>query len=190
MKKVALNLLALPLVCVFVACSSSPEGTTDGDCMDKKDNDSNGLVDCEDSGCNLDDYCIALAAKAIVAADKLTKKLQPPQPVAQEDDKEYIELEDIWVQKGHNGEDISQPASIRYCEGLKLVGKSDWRLPNETEAAVAAKSEKLPQEALVMWTSTTKSKKRAAIVGISTGAINELGVHSQGQCRARCVRDK
>lgn len=188
MRKIAILLISAALV----ACAASPEGTSDGDCGDSKDNDGNGFVDCEDDGCSLDDICLKAAAKAIVAEERARAAKQSPtekEVVPEDDGKAYIEMGDLWVQKGHNGEDLSQPAAQRYCDTLQLAGKNDWRLPTENEAAAASNTKKLPQEALVMWTSTKKSKQRAVIVGISTGAINDLGVHSVGQCRARCVRD-
>ncbi|MBN2342590.1 MAG: DUF1566 domain-containing protein [Deltaproteobacteria bacterium] len=188
MRKLALLLV----IFVISACSSSPEGTRDGDCGDGKDNDKNGFIDCEDEGCNLEDICIQAAAKAKLAEEAAKEAAAPPKPqvpVPEDDGKPYIEVDKMWVQKGHNGDDISQPAAKHYCDTLQLAGRNDWRLPTESEAVAASNSQKLPLEPLVMWTSTEKSKKRAVIVGITTGAINDLGVHSVGQCRARCVRD-
>lgn len=176
---------------VMASCFSSPEGTTDGDCADSKDNDKNGYTDCEDEGCSLDDYCLGLAAKAQLAEEAARQASEPSVPDATtDDDKEYVEVGNLWVQKGHNDADINQPNAVEYCKNLTLAGKDDWRLPTQAEAEAAANSQKLPNESLVMWTSTEKSKKRAVIVGISTGAVNDLGLHSVGQCRARCVRDK
>ena len=187
MKKIAMVLLSL----MVISCFSSPEGTKDGDCADLKDNDGNGLTDCEDQGCSLDDECLRLAAKAKVAEDAAHQAAAPPpEDTSTMADLEYIEVGDIWVQKAHNGSDVSQPQAKLYCENLTLAGKSDWRLPTEDEAVAATRSPLLPGESLVMWTSTEKSAKRAVIVGISTGAVNDLGLHSVGDCRARCVRDK
>ena len=190
MRNVSMVLFSLLVACCVTSCSSSPEGTREGDCTDSKDNDGNGLTDCEDAGCSLDDECLRLAAKAMVAAEAAKEAANPPEDTAEDPNLEYIEVGNLWVQKGHNGKDISQPQAQQYCEDLTLAGKSDWRLPTETEATAASRSEKLPNESLVMWTSTEKSAKRAVIVGISTGAVNDLGLHSVGDCRARCVRDK
>lgn len=187
MSKIAMLLLSL----MIISCSSAPEGTKDGDCADSKDNDGNGLTDCEDQGCSLDDECLRLAAKAKVAEEAARlASAPPPADTATEADREYIEVGDVWVQKAHNGKDISQPQAKLYCENLTLAGKSDWRLPTQGEAVAATRSPLLPKEPLVMWTAADKSKKRGLIVGISTGAVNDLGLHSVGDCRARCVRDK
>ncbi|MBN2714561.1 MAG: DUF1566 domain-containing protein [Deltaproteobacteria bacterium] len=187
MRKLSIVLFSL----VVASCFSSPEGTRDGDCADAKDNDGNGLVDCEDEGCSLDDECLKLAAKAKLAEEAAREASAPPaRDTSADDGLEYVDLGEIWVQKGHNGSDISQPQAKQYCETLTLAGKNDWRLPTEEEATAASRSGKLPNESLVMWTSTEKSAKRAVIVGISTGAVNDLGLHSVGDCRARCVRDR
>ena len=185
MSKVAMVLFSL----VMVACSVAPEGTTDGDCGDSRDNDKNGFIDCEDEGCSLDDACLQLAAKAKVAADAANAEAAPAAPDTAEDNSPYIEFGKLWVQKEHNGADINQPDAKRYCEKLTLAGKSDWRLPSSDEAQAVSNSKIIPLESLVMWTSTEVGKNRALIVGISTGAVNDLGLNSVGQCRARCVRD-
>jgi hypothetical protein len=186
MREVAMVLFSL----VLVGCWSAPEGTRKGDCGDAKDNDKNGFTDCEDEGCSLDDECVRLAARAKLAEEAARAESAPPARDTGEDDSPYFELEKIWVQRGHNDADISQPDAKRYCENLTLAGKSDWRLPSSDEAQAVSNSKKIPLESLVMWTSTEKSKNRALIVGISTGAVNDLGLNSVGQCRARCVRDK
>lgn len=186
------TLIAFTTLILMCACGSSPEGTTSGDCSDNKDNDKNGFVDCEDKGCELDDHCIALAAKAKLAEEsvKEDQNAAAQKKKEQEEKLPYLIMENIWVQKTTNGEDISQIDGIKYCDSLVYAGKDDWRLPTQEEALAASQSGKLPQESAVMWTSTMKNKKRAIIVGISTGAINDLGVRLSGQCRARCVRDK
>ncbi|MBN2802069.1 MAG: DUF1566 domain-containing protein [Deltaproteobacteria bacterium] len=182
------------LLIIFTSCSNPPEGTGDNDCSDNKDNDKNGFVDCEDQGCNLDDYCLTLAAKAL-DAQNTTKKTEPEpvktldNPKSESSNPYYVEFEKIMIQKSMSTEDVNWSNAEKYCKNLSLSGFIDWRLPTEDEAIQGVNSPEIEKDSLVMWTSTKKSNKRALIVGISTGAINELSVNSKGQCRARCVRD-
>ncbi len=178
-----------------LSCSSGPEGTSTGDCADDKDNDGDGLVDCEDDGCNFDDRCAEMARKAreaekVAAAIKKKKEEAAAQKAANDAANPYVVIGDLWVQRVHNGENVALNAAKEYCERLKLADHNDWRLPTEAEAVKAAKSRLLLFEAFAMWTSTLRSKKRGVIVGITSGAANELGVVYDGDCRARCVRVK
>jgi hypothetical protein len=180
------------LLLFLSACAPEKEGITKGDCQDNKDNDKNGFIDCEDPGCKLDDYCIDLAVKAKVAREAARRSMNAAKQKQQKKALAlpYIEFEKFWAERGHNGKDINLANAKEYCKNLNLANKTDWRLPTEDEAIIMALSKKLPQEPLAMWTSTLKSKKRGKIVGITTGASNDLGVSFDGQCRARCVRDK
>jgi len=183
-----MNRIAILLsVLLSTACSSHPEGTMDGDCADAKDNDRNNFVDCEDPGCQLDDHCIAIAAKAALAAEKAKPAPAAPVP-APMPDTPHVVVDTIWAERLTNGVDIDRIEAEAYCDRLVLSGKDDWRLPTRGEAVKISASGLVPAEPLVMWTSA-RAGNRGEIVGISTGAVNNLGVHSKGQCRARCVRD-
>jgi uncharacterized protein YceK len=186
-----LYLLLITVLLLISGCSSAPEGTSDGDCSDSKDNDKDGFIDCEDDGCNLDDHCLDLAAKALAAQEKARadKDAAAAKPKSEENKLPYIVMDDLWIQKQLSPEDINWAQADKYCNNLVLAEKTDWRLPTDTEAFNSLRSKEIVKESFVMWTSSKKNNKRALIVGISTGAINELGVHSKGQCRARCVRD-
>ena len=193
MKKVIFITLLTALF--SLSCSSGPEGTSTGDCADDKDNDGDGLVDCEDDGCDFDDRCAEIARKAreaekVAAAIKKKKEEAAAQKAANDAANPYVVIGDLWVQRAHNGENVALNAAREYCERLKLADHNDWRLPTEAEAVKAAKSRLLLFEAFAMWTSTLRSKKRGVIVGITSGAANELGVVYDGDCRARCVRVK
>ncbi len=48
---------SLALIALAAACSSGGEGLTLKQCTDGKDNDGNGLVDCDDPGCEAYDTC-------------------------------------------------------------------------------------------------------------------------------------
>lgn len=182
-------------VILLVACGRGPEGTADGDCTDEADNDGNGKVDCEDEGCALDDWCIEQAAKAKAAAEAAAEARAKAAAASERQQAEtealpYFEHGDLWVQREHNGSDVALAEAQAYCERLDLGGQRDWRLPTELEAVSIAKGGKMRPEPLAMWTSTMRGKKRGTIVGITSAAANELGVVYDGQCRARCVRDR
>jgi hypothetical protein len=192
MSRVSLSVLGLILL---VACSRGPEGTASGDCTDEADNDGNGKVDCEDEGCALEEWCIEQAAKAAAAAQAAAEARAEAAARAQAEQAAtaalpYIEHGDLWVQREQNGKDVALNEAQAYCERLELAGQRDWRLPTELEAVSMAKSGKLKPEPYAMWTSTMRGKKRGTIVGITSAAANELGVRYDGQCRARCVRDR
>jgi len=192
MKKALLPLLPLVLTTAF-ACSRGPEGTVSGDCADGNDNDGNGLIDCEDTGCGADTFCADQARKAREAEEAAARAREEAERTAAKKAQEesalpFLELGGLWVQRGHNGENVAFTAAMEFCERLTLAGKDDWRLPTEQEAVMIARSKQVAQEPYVMWTSTLLSKKRGIIVGITSGAANELGVPYDGDCRARCVR--
>ncbi|MCK9522190.1 MAG: hypothetical protein M0R76_03985 [Proteobacteria bacterium] len=190
-KHVSRGLFAVVLLLLGTACSRSPEGTRDGDCDDQIDNDGNGLVDCEDPGCRLDDVCVAAAARAALAAEKARRDAQAkvPLPADTEAEQPFFSVSGLMVQRGHNGKDIDRAAAINYCRQLDLGGFRDWRLPTQEEALTAFHSKQLAHEELVMWTSTDAGPKSGIIVGITTGAVNDLPLRLMGQCRARCVRE-
>jgi hypothetical protein len=182
--------------CAFaVSCVRGPEGTEPGDCEDNRDQDSDGLVDCEDQGCSSASVCVQKieeahrAAKAAEEAEVLAAKKAAEEAAAAEL-VSYFEVGGIWVQKHHNGKDVSLAEAKAYCEKLELGGQSDWRLPTEDEAISAFKAGGFNPEPYAMWTSTSHGADRGVIVGITSGAPNELGVRFNGDCRARCVRGK
>ncbi len=190
--KQASALVILPLL---VACGRGPEGTVAGDCEDNIDNDGSGRIDCEDEGCALDPACLdnerrareaermAAEARARVESDE---KAKAEQAAAQP----WIELYGLLVQRAHNGADIAQGPAAEYCKNLVLGDKSGWRLPTEKEAVSIARSKMVAPEPFAMWTTTMLSRKRGVIVGITSAAANDLGLIYDGECRARCVRDK
>jgi len=183
------------LLFLALSCSRGPEGTEAGDCADGADNDGNGLIDCEENGCSSDPFCAEQARRALEAekaAEKARKEAEAEAKKKAEEDAAlpYIAMNGLWVQRGHNGENVAFKGAKEFCERLKLADRDDWRLPTESEAVMIAKSGKVKPEAYVMWTSTLRSKKRGIIVGITSGAANELGVPYDGDCRARCVRDE
>lgn len=194
MNKLCLPLLSLALI-ISTSCSRGPEGTQGGDCADGADNDGNGLIDCEDNGCNADTFCADQAQKAKEAEEAANRARREAEEAAKKKAEEesalpYLVMGELWVQRGHNGENVSFNGASEFCQRLKLADKEDWRLPTKSEAVMIAKSGKVAPEAYVMWTSTLLSKKRGIIVGITSGAANELGVPYDGDCRARCVRDQ
>jgi hypothetical protein len=184
------------VLCISVAgCVRGPEGSEPGDCGDNKDEDSDGLVDCEDQGCSQDTTCVQKAeeAKMAAAAAEEAERLAAKKAAADAAAAElvaYFEIGGMWVQKHHNGKNVDLAEAKAYCENLSLGGQTDWRLPTEEEAIAAFKSGGFPPEPYAMWTTTLHGKDRGVIVGITSGAPNELGVRFDGDCRARCVRGK
>ena len=185
------------LIVAAGGCKRGPEGTEPGDCDDEKDNDFDGRYDCEDDGCAMDDNCVKMARDAEEAQNKqdeaararvrqLAEKAAKAAKAA-ELGPTFI-LDGLMVQTTQNGGDINWIGATKYCEDLKLLDHTDWRLPTREEAVKIIESGQLKSEAsYVMWTSTEKGNKRAVIVGIS-GAVNDLAIHYDGECRARCVR--
>ena len=185
---------------VFIAallaagCSRVQEGSKKGECGDAIDNDGDGKYDCEDEGCIKSTTCVELMREAERARKETAVRqnetsVEEPQKEKKDEKRSYFEIDNLYVQKGHNGNDIDQRRSKEYCDTLTLEGISGWRLPEQKEAVAIFKSSLMPAEPYVMWTSTTKGNKTGVIVGITSGAVNELGSGYKGQCRARCVRD-
>jgi hypothetical protein len=183
----------LAIALLLAACTRGPEGTESGDCEDGKDNDEDQKVDCEDEGCAVAESCV----KAVERARAAERKIEEASARAEAEAKKkaeteaglpYVDMGGLWIQKGHNGANVSYYAADEYCQGLTLAGKDDWRLPSEQEAVNAARTKKLPFETYAMWTSTKRSKKRGMIVGTTSAAANELALIYDGDCRARCVR--
>ena len=181
------------LIISLCACSKIQEGQDPATCEDGEDNDLDGRVDCEDDGCSVSDYCVNLSRKAKAAAraaeaerEKTVKTAAPVPP----SEGPVFELDGLTVVRAESGTDVNWNEAESFCKNLNLLGHADWRLPDADEAVKIIKSDRLKGEAsYVMWTSTKKGAKRAVIVGMS-GAVNELGIQSRGQCRARCVRGK
>lgn len=189
-----MNKLTLVLALLVAACGPGPEGSSDGDCADNIDNDNDGKYDCDDDGCSGGPVCTELKRKAEEAAQakaaaRAAEEAAAKKAAEEEAKRPYIELEGLWAQKAHNGADIAHKAAVKYCEDLSLAGRDDWRLPTVNEALAMVKAKKLPPEPYVMWTSTMRDRKRASIVGITSGAVNDLGIPYDGDVRARCVRD-
>ncbi len=187
------------LIIIFfsISCSRGPEGAEAGDCKDGLDNDNDGKYDCEDDGCLISNVCVEQARqakeaekareKAISLRAKQAKAADIPQ--SQKDESPVFEIDGLLIQRGENGKDITWSQAEAYCKHLNLAGKTGWRLPDENEALQIVNSGKLVnQSSYVMWTSVRKGKSRAVIVGITSGAVNQIGAQSKGQCRARCVR--
>ena len=188
--KLASVLVSLPLV---VACGRGPEGTVPGDCSDGIDNDGDGRIDCEDEGCAADPRCLDLARRAReaerAAAEARARAEAEARARAEESARlPWVEIEELLVQREHNGADIAQEPAAEYCESLVLAGKGGWRLPTEDEAVRISRSGLVAPEPFVMWTSTMRGRNRGVIVGITSAAVNDLGSRYNGECRARCVR--
>jgi hypothetical protein len=188
------------MVLVFAACACNkrgPEGSQPGDCSDSKDNDLDGRYDCDDDGCAMDNVCVAVTREAEEARqrEEAEKQAEARKKAAKavKDAKAaglgpVFQIGGLVVQTGQNGEDINWKNAKFYCDQLNLMGHTDWRLPTSEEAVKIIESGQLKGEpSYVMWTSTEKGKKRAVIVGMS-GAVNDLAIQYDGECRARCVR--
>jgi hypothetical protein len=185
------------MVLVLAACACNkrgPEGSQPGDCGDSKDNDLDGQYDCDDDGCAMDNVCVAAAREAEEARqrEETQRRAEAKEKSAKEPEAEGLgpvfQIGDLSVQTGQNGEDINWTNAKSYCERLNLMQHTDWRLPTSEEAVKIIESGQLKGEpSYVMWTSTEKGKKRAVIVGMS-GAVNDLAIQYDGECRARCVR--
>jgi hypothetical protein len=187
--------LSIMLCALAVACVRGPEGTEPNDCGNRQDEDSDGLMDCEDQGCATTPLCVQKieeARRAAEAAEKAEKAAakKAAEEAALAELQSHFEAAGLWVQKHHNGKDVNLAEAKAYCEQLELGGQRDWRLPTEEEAVEIFKSGGLNPEPYAMWTSTTHGTDRGVIVGITSGAPNELGVRFNGDCRARCVRGK
>ena len=52
MRLACLAAVALPVILGCAGVLSAPEGTNPGECADDADNDADGLMDCEDDGCD------------------------------------------------------------------------------------------------------------------------------------------
>ena len=179
-------------ILVLVSCNRDPEGFSEADCDDGKDNDLDGRYDCDDDGCAASTPCVKLAREALEKAESqkesMKREVDKSASGAEEPPGPIFEVDGLVVQRAQNGEDIKWTDAESYCAGLKLADKTDWRLPSQEEAVKIIESGNLKNEpSYVMWTSTRRGNKRAVIVGIS-GAVNEVGTSSKGQCRARCVR--
>lgn len=177
------------------SCMAGPEGKGANDCVDNVDQDNDGLVDCEDDGCADDATCMrqieqARAAEASSSAARVAAAAAAEEKALADQMQAYFELDGMWVQQYHNGENVNLAAAKAYCEKLVLADKDDWRLPTEEEAVAAFASGKLKEEPYVMWTSTRRGDKRGVIVGITSGASNDLAVRFDHDCRARCVRGR
>ncbi|MDJ0763707.1 MAG: DUF1566 domain-containing protein [Myxococcota bacterium] len=180
--------MLIAFILIVIACKRGPEGSENGDCQDKKDNDYDGQTDCDDPGCLPADNCQALLRQSSL------KEIPAPEPQGQQHLEKRpalgpsFDIDGLLVQSGHNGADINWLDAEAYCKNLSLAGKSGWRLPTQKEALLIVESDKIIKDAsYVMWTSDKTGKKRATIVGITGGAVNDLGIHYKGQCRARCV---
>jgi hypothetical protein len=182
-------------ILLVAACGRGPEGTVAGDCEDGVDNDGSGKVDCEDEGCAIDSSCLererrARESERSAAEARARAEAEQRAGVDKAAELPWLELDTLLVQRGHNGADIAQAPAADYCRGLVLADKDGWRLPTEDEAVRIARSGLVAPEAFAMWTSTMVGRKRGIIVGITSAAANDLGTKYDGECRARCVRDR
>lgn len=182
-------------IILVAACARGPEGTVAGDCQDGVDNDNSGKLDCEDEGCALDPTCIGRENRAreverAAAEARARAAAEQQAQAAQAAELPWVELDGMLVQRGHNGADIARGPAADYCKQLVLAEKGGWRLPTEAEAVRIARSGLVAPEAFAMWTSTMVGKQRGIIVGITSAAANDLGTKYDGECRARCVRDR
>jgi hypothetical protein len=187
--------ISLALGALALSCVAGPEGTSPNDCVDGIDQDNDGLVDCEDDGCAKDATCVkqvedARRAEAAASAARVAAQTKAEEKALADEMQAHFEIDGLWVQQHHNGANIDQPAAKAYCEKLVLAEHDDWRLPTAEEAVKAFESGKLEEEPYVMWTSTKHGDKRGAIVGITSGATNDLALRFDHDCRARCVRGK
>jgi hypothetical protein len=180
-------IILLSSVC---ACAKTPEGQNPSTCGDGEDNDFNGRVDCEDDGCAQFPECIRLRDEALAleaAAERALEAEQPTKLLVRGLDLSF-DLDGLTVETEENGKDVNWSEAEAYCNDLNLLGQTDWRLPDVNEAVKILKSGLLNREnSYVMWTSTKNNIGKAVVVGMS-GAVNELGIRSREECRARCVR--
>jgi len=185
-----------PAFCALaISCVAGPEGTSLSDCADSVDQDNDGLIDCEDDGCAKAETCVqqveeARRAEAAASAARVAAATKAEEQARADEMQAHFEVDGLWVQVHNNNANIDQAAAKAYCEKLVLAEHDDWRLPTADEAVKAFESDKLLEEPYVMWTSTLHGEKRGAIVGITSGATNDLAVRFDHDCRARCVRGK
>jgi len=189
------KMFCLAFGALALSCVAGPEGTAPNDCVDSIDQDRDGLVDCEDDGCAKDATCVkqveeARRAEAAASAARVKAATKAEEQALADELQAHFEIEGLWVQQHHNNADIDQAAAKAYCEKLVLAEHDDWRLPTEAEAIKAFESGKLEEEPYVMWTTTMRGEKRGVIVGITSGAANDLAVRFDHDCRARCVRGR
>jgi hypothetical protein len=185
-----------PAFCALaISCVAGPEGTSPNDCVDGIDQDNDGLVDCEDDGCAKAESCVqqveaARRAEAAASAARVAAATKAEEKALADELQAHFEVDGLWVQQHDNDANINQAAAKEYCEKLVLADHDDWRLPTEDEAIRAFNSGKLEKDPYVMWTTTMRGEKRGVIVGITSGAANDLAVRFDSDCRARCVRGK
>jgi hypothetical protein len=189
------KMLCLALGALAFSCGGGQEGRAPSDCTDGIDQDNDGLLDCEDEGCAENATCVkqvedARRAEDAASAARVAAHAKAEERALADAMQAHFEIGGLWIQQHHNGADIDQAAAKAYCDKLELAGRDDWRLPTEKEAVAAFESGKLQEEPYVMWTSAVHGEKRGVIVGITSGATNDLAVRFDHDCRARCVRGK